>query len=98
MRCIMPKSYAEAVDALKGYIKREKLSDIVAVKDEPSELIIKISKLGTSTLTFAVTEKDGTTEFLLIKENIAFSHKAYKSKIIKYVTDMVEQEGGSVVA
>lgn len=62
---------------------------------------VKISKAGTSTLSFtSVGEKEkeeGKCSVMLYKSDIAFLHKGYISSVIDYIENVVESLGGTVL-
>lgn len=73
------------------------LGDIVSLGEEGGNLIVKISKLGTSTLQFDRSEQGDDTIFTLSVEKIAFAHKAFKDEVKSKLVHLIEKSGGKVL-
>ncbi len=74
-----------------------KLADMVNITLTKGKLEVIISKLGTSTLTFAEKESDKGLEYNLTSEKIAFTHKAFKDEVKDKIVKVIEKAGGKVV-
>lgn len=74
-----------------------KLGDLVKITADGSNLVLSISKLGTSTLVFAGTPKNNGIEFNLTSEKIAFAHKPMKEEFKEKLGKAIEQAGGKIL-
>lgn len=92
---IQPNS--NIIDAIRKTMEGRALGDIVSIDEEGGQLVVKISKLGTSTLSFNRLEKDGHAVFTLASEKIAFAHKAFKDDVKTKFLHVVEKSGGTVL-
>ena len=72
------------------------LSEMVAFEIDKNQMIITISKLGTSTLTFARLDETERVFFTKISEKIAFTHKAFKGDVTQALVKIVKKAGGTV--
>ena len=72
------------------------LSEMVDLSIEKSQMIITISKLGTSTLTFAKEVNDDRVLFVMTSEKIAFTHRAFKGEVTDALMKIVKKAGGTV--
>ena len=73
------------------------LAELVSFKTTANQLLVTISKLGTSTLVFERRDNGEKIEFHLKEEKIAFTHKAFKDEIKDKLCKIVEQVGGKVL-
>lgn len=74
------------------------LADMVKFEAGPADLIVTISKLGTSTLTFKRADAGPTeVEYTLASEKIAFAHKAFKDEVTQKLLKVIEKAGGKSV-
>ena len=95
---------ANVLEAIKAAMAGRKLGDIVDFTLEGQQLLVTISKMGTSTLTFHQETNAGKSSaaggltYNLAKEKIAFTHKAFKSEVERKIVQVIEQAGGSVQA
>jgi hypothetical protein len=89
-----PKSVNDKIlDAIGG----RELGKIVQFEVGKNDLVVTISKMGTSTLTFNHSEKNGGRQFELANEKIAFTHRAFKQDVIDKLCQVIEKCGGKVV-
>ena len=72
------------------------LSKIVSFSQTDKQLLVKLSKLGTSTLEFSRSEVDTGSQFSLTKEKIALAHKALKGEVTAKIIKVIEKAGGTV--
>ncbi len=88
----------KVLENIKNALGQRKLADLLDFSVSPGSLIVKITKLGTSELSF--TEKPGTNglEYTLTGEKIAFAHRAFKGEVTEKIIKIVEKAGGIVVA
>lgn len=73
-----------------------KLGDMVNFNLKPGALEVVISKLGTSTLTFAESEHSSGFTYKLSTEKIALAHRAFKDEVTQKILKVIEQAGGKV--
>jgi len=86
----------DALSKLKKTLQGRQLGEIVSFELENSELRVVISKLGTSTLSFACEDENGDCVFQLSGEKIAFAHRAFKGEVMGKFVNVVEKSGGVV--
>lgn len=84
------------VESLEEAMGGRQLSKIVSFSVEASAMVVTISKLGTSTLTFSRKETTDGTEFTLTKEKIALAHKPMKSEVKGKILKVVTKAGGTI--
>jgi hypothetical protein len=98
MKFRFPKQDGKAiVKAIEEALGGRSLADMVKFDSNPSSLIVTISKIGTSTLTFARAEAGNEVEYTLKEEKIAFTHKAFKDEVTKKLLSVIEKAGGKLV-
>ena len=90
------KSPEKIITAIKTALGDRELAKMVSFAMEGKNMLITISKLGTSVLTFAHKDKDGGSEFTLSGEKIAFAHKAFKDDVKDKIIKVVAKAGGKV--
>ena len=73
------------------------LAELVKFESSPTNLVVTISKLGTSTLTFGRSEVGQEVEYVLKEEKIAFTHKAFKEDVTQKLLNIIEKAGGKLV-
>ncbi len=73
-----------------------KLAELVTFNLKTGALEVVISKLGTSTLTFAESPAATGISYKLTSEKIAFTHKAFKDEVTKKIMAVIEQAGGKI--
>ena len=86
------KILASIQDAMGG----RKLAELVKFNQKTDALEVVISKLGTSTLTFAESSTTNGLTYKLSNEKIAFTHKAFKDEVTQKVMAVIQQAGGKV--
>ena len=84
------------ISAIKIAMGDRALSEMVDLSIEKSQMIITISKLGTSTLTFAKEVNDDRVLFVMTSEKIAFTHRAFKGEVTDALMKIVKKAGGTV--
>lgn len=99
MKVQFPKqSNADIILALRKIMEGRSLGDLVSIEDQEGDLLLKISKLGTSTLTFTRTEGTDKVEYVLSSEKIAFAHKAFKDDVKEKLVQVIQKAGGTVLS
>jgi hypothetical protein len=88
---------SEIIAALQKTMDGRALGQIVSVHEEGGSLVVKISKLGTSTLQFDRSEQGNDLIFTLAVEKIAFAHKAFKDEVKSKFVHVIEKSGGKVL-
>lgn len=91
------KNRDKILASIKEAMAGRKLADMVNIALTKGKLEVTISKLGTSTLTFAEKESDKGLEYSLTTEKIAFAHKAFKDEVTEKIRKVIEKAGGKVV-
>lgn len=72
------------------------LSEMVKFNLAPGQLDVIISKMGTSTISFAEKETPAGIEYSFSKEKIAFTHKPFKADVTAKIMKVIEQAGGKI--
>ena len=88
------KSIIESIQTAMG---GRSLKDLVQFEETGKDIVVKISKLGTSTLTFHRTEKGDNAVIELASEKIAFAHKAFKDDVKDKLVGVIEKAGGKLI-
>ena len=97
MKISFPKQESKKIiSAIKKAMGDRALSEMVDLSIEKSQMIITISKLGTSTLTFAKEVNDDRVLFVMTSEKIAFTHRAFKGVVTDALMKIVKKAGGTV--
>jgi len=86
------------IAALKKAMGERELAKIVSFAFQGKNLIVTISKLGTSVLTFVHKDRDDGSEFTLAGEKVALAHKVFKDEVKQKIVKVVGQAGGKVKA
>ena len=97
MKIQFPKqTNAQIIAMLTKTMSGRAIADLVSLNEEGGNLIVKISKLGTSTLTFTRSDSADHSEFALTSEKIALAHKAFKNEVTDKLIGVIERAGGKV--
>jgi len=83
----------KVLDALGG----KELSKIVDFEFSDKNLIVTISKLGISKLTFDQEKTSDGMVYTLKNEKIAFTHKAFKGDVMSKILTVIEGIGGKIL-
>ena len=89
---------ATIVDKLQAAMGDRALAKIVSFSHSKDQLIVTLSKLGKSVLTFDRSGAAGGSEFVLTKEKIAFAHKPMKADVTSKIVQVAEKAGGTVTS
>lgn len=84
------------VNALREAMGGRQLAKMVSFDVKSTEMVVTISKLGTSTLTFDKKDIAEGCEFSLTREKIALAHKAMKNEVKDKILKVVEKAGGKI--
>lgn len=99
MRAFFPsKTTSVVVDDIRKAIHGRKLGEITTLEEKAGNIVVTISKLGTTVLTFATKARDGGVEIALSNEKIALAHKALKGEVTDKLAKVVEQVGGNILS
>lgn len=90
-------SPVEAVTALEKNLSGRKLGSMVSFELSKNELVVIISKLGKSKLSFSVNGSGEKTVFDLESEKIALSHRALKDSVIEKLGKVIVESGGKIL-
>ena len=85
------------VAALQAALQGRKLAEMVAISAAGEDVVVTISKFGTSTLTFTQTAATSGLEFELTGEKVAFTHKAFRNEVKEKLVQVIEKAGGRVM-
>ncbi|HYX33048.1 MAG TPA: hypothetical protein VE954_08020 [Oligoflexus sp.] len=79
-------------DAMGG----RQLGNMVQFGMSGNDMIVTISKLGTSTLTFKCDQTPKGCHFALTKEKIALTHRPLKGEVTDKIVKVIQKAGGQV--
>jgi hypothetical protein len=85
------------ITGLRQAMDGRALGDMVSIDEERGGLMVKISKLGTSTLQFDRSENGEYAIFTLSEEKIAFAHRAFKDDVKSKLVHIIEKSGGKIL-
>jgi len=98
MKFRFPKQDGKSIiKAIEQALGGRSLADMVKFEATAANLVVTISKLGTSTLTFARSDAGNEVEYALKEEKIAFAHKAFKDEVTQKLLNVIEKAGGKLV-
>ncbi len=87
----------KVVQNIKDALGSRELAKMVDFALQGKDLIVTISKFGTSTLTFSnQAAKSGGLQYELTGEKIAFAHKALKGEVTNKLLKVIESAGGKI--
>lgn len=84
------------VAAIKKAMGDRALTEIVEFSVDNSNMIVTISKMGTSTLTFSRDDNGENAIFTMTGEKIAFTHRAFKGEVTDALVKIVKKAGGTI--
>ena len=84
------------IDTIKSVMGGRQLAKMVSFEYASKQLLVKISKLGTSTLIFDHVDSKEGAHFSLSGEKIALSHKPMKGEVKSKIFKVIEKAGGKV--
>ncbi|MFW7377619.1 MAG: hypothetical protein ACOH5I_02270 [Oligoflexus sp.] len=90
------KSTEVIVDALTDAMGGRQLAKMVSFDVKNDQMVVTISKLGTSTLTFSRKETSDGSEFNLAQEKIALAHRPMKNEVKEKILKVVQKAGGKI--
>jgi hypothetical protein len=97
MKISFPKQEPKKiVSAIKKALGDRSLAEMVDFAVDKSSMVITISKMGTSTLTFTKEEDGDRLLFTMSGEKIAFTHRAFKGEVTDALLKIVKKAGGTV--
>lgn len=92
------KDLSVIIDKIKKALGGRELGKMVSFDHVGSEMIVTISKFGTSTLTFSTKPTADGSHLTLDKEKIALAHRALKGEVTDKIVKVIQQAGGTVSA
>lgn len=92
------KNLGNIIDKIKTALGNRELGKMVSFDRQGDEMVVTISKFGTSTLHFACKETADGSQLTLGKEKIALAHKPLKNEVTDKIVKVIQQAGGSVKA
>ncbi len=90
------KSLDEIVNQINDMLTGRELGKIAKVSREGDDLLVTLSKFGTSTLIFSFENKDNQLCGELTSEKIAFTHRAFRDEVKEHLVKVIEKCGGKV--
>ncbi len=91
------KSNSAVIEDIKKTMEGRSLGDLVSLEESNGGLLVKISKLGTSTLQFDRVDQGDQSTYTLTTEKIAFAHRAFKDEVTSKLIQVIEKSGGTVL-
>jgi hypothetical protein len=88
-----PKSI---IAKIKDVMGDRQLGKMVTFDLSGNEMIVTISKLGTSSLHFTCSKVTDGCDFELTKEKIALAHKPLKGEVTAKIYKVIEKAGGII--
>ena len=85
------------VEKIKSTLGTRELSKMVNFEIKGQEMVVTISKLGTSSLHFTFEKKTAGCVLTLTKEKIALTHKPLKGEVTGKIVKVIEKAGGQVL-
>ncbi|MBC7658490.1 MAG: hypothetical protein H7249_02150 [Chitinophagaceae bacterium] len=92
------KDLGVIIGKIKDALGGRELGKMVSFDQAGNEMIVTISKFGTSTLTFSTKQTATGSELTLDKEKIALAHRALKGEVTDKIVKVIQQAGGTVTA
>ena len=90
------KPTAQIVRDLSDVLNKRAFQQTILLSHKSNEIVVKISKMGTSTLIFTRTDAKKRAEFSLTSEDIAFAHKPFYVEFKDQLLSVVKEAGGKV--
>ena len=91
------KNPDEVIEGIKEKLGGRKLGDLLDFELEGSDIRVTIRKMGTSVLEFTHSQAEDGHHWLLSKEKLALTHRAFKGEIIEKLGKIVQSLGGQIV-
>ena len=92
------KNLGAIVEKIKTALGGRELGKMVSFDHKGDEMVVTISKFGTSTLHFSCKETATGSQLTLGKEKIAMTHKPLKNEVTDKIIKVIQQAGGTVTA
>ena len=97
MKIEFPKKPTDQiVKDLNDVMDKRELSQTVSLSHKGKELVMTVSRMGTSTLVFTRTDSKKRAHFSLTSEDIAFAHKPLYGQFKEQLLSVVREAGGKV--
>jgi hypothetical protein len=87
---------AKVRDLIVNALGGRELGKMVSFDLRDDQLVVTISKFGTSTLQFKCEKTKDSWEFQLGQQKIAFAHRAFESDVKSKILKVIESIGGKI--
>ena len=91
------KDPSKIIAEIKKVMGTRQLAQMVDFTLVDGDLLVTISKLGKSTLSFKRQETTNGCQFKLEKEKIALAHKPLKNDVKGKILKVIERAGGEIL-
>ena len=86
----------QIIKDINDVLEKRAFPQAVSLSHNGKELLVKVSKMGTSTLIFTRTDAKKRAQFSLTFEDIAFAHKPFYGEVKDQLLSVVKEAGGKV--
>ncbi len=90
------KDPVKIVDKIMGSFDDPSLKKMVKFEVQDDQLVVTISKLGTSKLIFDWQSHNNGTMYKLAEEKIAIAHRAFKDEVTQGILKTIQKAGGKI--
>lgn len=90
------KDPEEVVKLIQDQLAHHEMKKNIAFDLDDDELIVTISKLGTSKLIFREEPSTKGLTFVLASQKVALAHRAFKEEVKESIKEFVIEAGGSI--
>ncbi len=94
MRFFLPLERKKVLELFIEAIESKGLHNAVNIEEDAEKILIKVTKLGTSSFIFVENRVSGGSAFELEKENVAFAHRAFRKNIFADLEEIIIKHGG----
>lgn len=91
------KDSKKIIAKIKDTMGDRPLGQMVDFSQDGTDIVVTISKMGTSKLIFAHKSAGEGSELTLSSEKIALTHKAFKDEVKEKIIAVIQKAGGTVV-
>lgn len=92
------KDANKIISKIKTAMGDRQLGQMVDFSCEGKQVVVTISKLGTSKLFFDHKVQGDDSQLTLTSEKIALTHKAFKDEVTEKILSVIKQAGGNITA
>lgn len=98
LKAFFPNASLPAIATrIRETLRGRRLGEIMELETSSGELVVRISKVGTTVLRFSAVNRDGGTECTLTEEKLALAHRPFRDEVKQKLRKVVEQAGGQVL-